>query len=522
MLEILAALALAQTAPLAPVEQQSLALDAFSTGALSEKESGFESDLWNGADAATLKSLLDATPTRPTLPAVGEALRATLLARGRGPADPGGALGGAKLLALVRAGFFEEARQIESFSANADATAGAMALADLLADDGSRACASNARLGGRDEAIFVKLRIFCYVAANNLDAAELAFGVLKERGGLSAKDIAIFSALASGGKLAGAMAAEDPVQRAALAAMNAPQTDDFPGDGALAVAAMRNSAAAYPRRLEAARAAAAGGLVKGDELRALHAGAPLSPADVANSNAASPDAMAEAAAFQAVAALGAPEFAAERARKIASIAAAAPTPQHLFLRAALYEVDIAKLDASLLSGASAAAIARLAVARGDVKTAARFLSAAGAPAAEDRAAFVRLVSAFGALDSESAATIANGAGVALPPFPALAGGADPSLAPIASAAIEGAKRDAKGQSALAALAALNPRYETSAVADAIARASLVAAGRGDLARRLMAERILADGFAPVAAREPKPAAAGDAKLTPRVKPATAR
>lgn len=517
MLEFLAALALAQTAPLAPVEQQSLSLDAFSTGVLSEKESGFDSDLWNGADAGALAALLDASPAQSTSPAMGEAMRATLLARGRGPADPTGALGAAKLLALVRLGFFEEARQIESFSAGGDASAGAMALADLLAGDVAAACARNARLGGRDEPVFVKLRILCYTASDNLDAAELAFGVLRERSGLSPTDDVIFAALSSGGKLSSPIAAEDPVQRAALALMNAPQSDEFPGDGALAIAAMRDVKAPYARRLEAARAAAAAGLVAGDELRALHAAASLSPAEVAGADAASGAAMAEAASFQAVASLSAPEFVAERAQKIAAIAAAAPTPHHLFLRAALYEADIAKLDPASLSGAPAAAIARLFIARGDADGAARWLTAAAAPKDEERADFASLIAAFAALDGEAAASIANAVGIAITPTPTPAGATDSSFAPIAAAAIDAAARDVKGQSALAAIAASHPRYAASAIAEAITGASLFAAGRGDLARRLLAERLLAASFSTSQAQMQS-----SASPMPRVKPSTSR
>jgi hypothetical protein len=109
-----AAPAFAQTAPLAPVEQSSIAQDAFSIGVLDRESGALGDDLWRGADGASLAALLDLAPTRPASPSLGAALRRVLLSPGDPPQGATPALGGAKLKALVRSGFYEEARDARS------------------------------------------------------------------------------------------------------------------------------------------------------------------------------------------------------------------------------------------------------------------------------------------------------------------------------------------------------------------------------------------------------------------------
>ncbi|HBS36830.1 MAG TPA: hypothetical protein DEA50_17395, partial [Parvularcula sp.] len=69
------AAALAQTAPLAPVEQTNLSRDAFATGLLGRDEGALGQDLWRGADTRVLAALLAAAPARPASPAIGVAAR---------------------------------------------------------------------------------------------------------------------------------------------------------------------------------------------------------------------------------------------------------------------------------------------------------------------------------------------------------------------------------------------------------------------------------------------------------------
>ncbi len=90
-----ASVALAQPAPLAPVEETALARDAFATGVLDRGAGALGQDLWRGADARVLYALLAATPPRPASPAIGVAARRVLLSSGEGPQGADAALGGA-------------------------------------------------------------------------------------------------------------------------------------------------------------------------------------------------------------------------------------------------------------------------------------------------------------------------------------------------------------------------------------------------------------------------------------------
>lgn len=527
----LAGLAHAQTvAPIGPVEEESLALDAFSTGLLSRGDGGLGPEMWNGAARDSLLALLGAAPVRPASPALGEALRRVLLSRGRGPSDPSGALGAAKLTALVRAGFVDEARQIEALAANAPANLGAMALADLAAGDRDSACGRNARMpSAREERIFIKLRLLCYVAANNLDAAELAFGVLRERGALAADDLAIFSPLIAGARAGGPLPARDIVQRAALAHMNTPLSPDFAqSDAGVAASVMRDTSAAWPLRLAALRAAVAAGVAGPQEARALAAAPPLTPAQI--SGATDPD-LRDAALYQSIAALSAPEFAAERAQKIAGVFTSADARDAVLLAAALYGDEIESIDTSQLSPSQAVGLARAAIAAGRGEIAARALAAAhagGAQGGADQAAFARTLSALYLLDERAASGLSDqtGAPIALL-VDGLREGSSASLAPVAGAAIAAAANGARGQSALAALAASGPMRNGDAVAAEIFRASFLAAGLGDLAARHRAvEALFPMPAAPPPVTAPAaapPAAKGQARgLTPRLKPAPTR
>src|SRR5690606_22611510 len=65
----------AQVAPPTPVEEAARARDAFATGTLTRATGALEGDLWRGADARRLRSLIAAAPARPSGPAMGEVLR---------------------------------------------------------------------------------------------------------------------------------------------------------------------------------------------------------------------------------------------------------------------------------------------------------------------------------------------------------------------------------------------------------------------------------------------------------------
>ncbi|MEM8987456.1 MAG: hypothetical protein AAGC95_12115 [Pseudomonadota bacterium] len=180
---LFAGVAAAQT----PVAVETLGgADTFSLGLLSQEQGALPPTLWRGGEARVVAYLLERAPARGESPALADLLRRTLLTPGAAPAGAGPELMGAKLEALVRAGFGAEARALVNLNAGLAGeapAARALASADLLDGDQRTACLRGADLGaGLEEAYWLSLRAFCYAAAGEPAAAELTLGLLRERG----------------------------------------------------------------------------------------------------------------------------------------------------------------------------------------------------------------------------------------------------------------------------------------------------------------------------------------------------
>lgn len=510
-----------QTAPLAPVEQGSLAKDAFATGVLGREAGALPADLWRGASARDLSLLLAAAPSRPASPAIGEALRRVLLSSGDAPANSSPALGGAKLKALARAGFIDEARQIESLAdgANRDPLSiEAMAIADILSNDVAAACDRGRRVvAGREVPFWVKLRVVCYAANNELDAAELALGVLRENDALSVADEAFLAPLASGVAPKSPPAIESAIHYAAMKVMKSPVDAGLltRADAGILVALAGDDSADWRVRLNAARHAAAAGVYDAAKLKALYDRAPADAVGV----------------YAGILAMTAPELLRDKAGRIAAEIGAASSFDALYAAALLYADDIRAVEGAIVPGAEAANFALARLAAGDAVGAERWLISAapglarGAP--EDQTMrFIDLVGVLGALEPAAAARVAAAANVSVaPPHRAALSHDEPSsaLAPIVGAAIDAATRGASGQSALAALAASGAAEKGDPVAAAVFARSLSAAGLGDIARRRTVEEAIAalypaafgiEGAAPTQ----QGAGAAAESLVPRLKP----
>lgn len=517
-----AAAALAQTAPLAPVEQTSLAQGAFATGLLDRDEGALGKDLWRGAEARVLSQLLAAAPARPASPAIGVAARRVLLSAGEGPQGADAALGGAKLKALVRLGFIDEAREIESLAVGGKsdaATLEAMASADFLSGDAPAGCEKVQRISApRDNAYGAKLRALCYTAAGELDAADLALGLLRERGALSEADEAILAPLASGGKPKAGAEAIDPAHYAALKFAGAPLALSPQAEAGVLRAAAGDVSAPWPWRLAAAKRAAAMGVMSAASLKELFGADALEVAAVANGPEAfrqSPDDPASlAAAYQLARSKSAPQFARDRAALVAGVLSGARDFETLFTAAALFADDIRGFDGLLVSMTEAEAFALARLALGDVSGAENWLGAgaAGGLAADAPSDIPALVAAA-----------KSGAGGA-PRTGASAGAAPLALA--VDAVIEAAGERIAGQGVLAALAASGAAAAGDPVAEIVVMRGLATAGLDDLARRRSAEQLLQDRFAalhpPPAAANTAPPASGARRPGPRVKPAPPR
>lgn len=508
-----------QAAPLAPIEQAALAKDAFSTGLLDRNGGAMGSDLWRGADARSVAALLKMAPTRPASPAIGALMRRVLLSAGDAPQGATAALGGAKLKALASAGFIDEARQVESLASGANAdpqSLEAMAVADISSGDTTAACGRARRVtAGLDNDFWVRLRVVCYAASNELDAAELALGILRENGRLGEIDVALLEPLASGGKLKAPVAPVDVIHFAALKAMGVPFSGQLlaRADGGVVKAVARDDAADWPTRLSAARRAVSMGIMSGGELETIYAAAPA-------------DAVGR---YRDIRAMSAPELLRDRTSVVATEIENATDFETLIAYSALYADDIRDAEGVLLPGDEAQSLALALLALGDAVGAERWLSAVATEIArgvpdEQAMKFIELVGVLGELEPAGAQRVAAAANVSLtPPRLEQANAAAPSanLAPIVAAAIDAARRAAAGEAALAALAASDAAARGDPIAEAMMAPALRAAGLSDIARRRAVEAAIA-AFRPGApalgeALATTPAAAPEG-LKPRLKP----
>lgn len=508
--------AFAQTGPLAPVEQSALAKDAFSTGFLDREEGALGGDLWRGASAKDLLALLELAPARPAGPSIGEGLRRVLLSPGEAPADATPALGGAKLVALARAGFIDEARRIESLASDTrddSGSAQAMAIADILSNDIASACETGRQSNGSRDEFWVKLRVVCYAASNELDAAELALAILGEADRLDETDKAIFTPLAAGGKPSATAAPVDALHYAALSVAKAPVTAGMLGAAHAGVlkAVAEDAAADWPTRLAAARQAAMTGALSRAELAALFKAAPA-------------DAIPN---YRAIKSLAAPERLRDKAALIAREIEAAMDFPSLYAAALLYADDMSALEGALIGPGEAEAFALALLSAGDAGAAEKWLLAAASGAEgslpETGPRFDDLVSLLGALDAEAAARAAAAANVAVVPaktVAAPAAGSIPLPPVVAAAAIDAAANGVAGEAALSALAASDAAASGDPLARAVMAQAFEVAGLGDLGDRRAVEEAIAATFpAPAKAADAAEAVSGPVRgIVPRLKP----
>lgn len=527
-----ASAAFGQTLTPRPVEQSALARDAFSTGILSRSEGGLPSDLWRGADAGALDRLMDALPARPASPSLGEALRRTLLSNGDGPQNAGPALGAKKLKALIDAGYLEEARTIASLSSaprGDAATNQALAAADLLDGKVNDACLRNASLAtGRDSKASIMLRVLCYAAKGERDAAELTLGLLREQDALSATDDALMTALVTGVAPKSMPSPENAFHLAALRQLKLPLA---PGNlklanGGVLRAVMNDPAIDASTRAAAGVLAAKLGAVRGQDLAALYAALPASAADIAAAEsraAARPnDPYSDVLVYRKIAGMTAPELLRDKAGKIAAVIGSMDTFARLRAAALVYAADIKSFEGAILAPREYGRLALARLAIGDAAGAAQWLDAMqpqpGAAPLDERDAmeFIDLVSLLNILDPAAAKRVAARANVAisdpLERAPVGLGPIAPSLPETLDAAFDAALGGSKGQAALAALAASADSPVTDAIARVVIAQSMRAAGLDDLRRGLDLDQAIALRFESKTPLSPSLAAAPGAVL----------
>jgi len=435
----------AQIALPGEIEQQSLAADAFATGLLGVNENPLPTDLWQGTDGAVIEYLLEQMPTRPVLPVIGQAMRKTLLSGGAGPVDELGnrynGLGGKKLLALVSAGFVEEARTIASLSTagqNDPETGQALALADLLDGKNNEACARGTALAnsvntGRDarsEPFWVKLRTFCFALNGERDAADLTLSLLRERGSLDVREEEYLNAMVTSVATKALLTPQTAFELAVVKSLELPVSRNVlqEAQGAVVVTIARDGAQETATRIVAARRAVAMGLMSVSEYKDILRAIPLTPETLSRAGdivvRQAEDPISDAVGFQAVSAMTSSEFLRDKALLLAQILKSAkPGSGVSFERSyalnILYTDDIKALEGALVQADHAALFARSLMAAGDGVGAGRWLFAMKGDgdilSLGDvlSAEFISLTQALALLDPSSAAVVADSANVSL-------------------------------------------------------------------------------------------------------------
>lgn len=532
-----------QIAPPEAVETASLARDAFSTGTLTPASGALPANLWSNAKPSTLEFLLDNLPARPATPALGEAMRRTLLSPGSAPEGAGEALGGKKLLALARAGFVDEAAEIASLSSvgRGDPLAGrAEAVSDLLRGDIQGACRRGERLSsGRDDPFWIKLRVVCYAAAGEPDAADLSLGVLRDQFGLAPEEDIYLTAAATGVAPNTPPAASSPLHYAIARSLELPIAPDLlaQAGGGVLVAVARNETLDAAARIDAGARAVAMGVMRPAQFSALvdsfefDVAALGAAADAARERPDDP--LTDALLYHSVKAMSAPEFLRDKAQRIALALSLGDSFYRSYALSVLYADEISALEGSIVAPGEAGQFAAARMAVGDSVGAGGWLAAMIGPGAsvgalpeEQAITFVESVNLLSLLDPQTAAQIARAGDVSLlsgaAPVSSTPHAQDPAVAAhILEAAFDAALEEKIGQAGLAALAASGAGYGPGEAV--IVGQSLKAAGMTDLERRYSFERAWAAQFPAAATGEEAGANAPEAEedqrgVTPRIKP----
>lgn len=187
-----------------PVEVTPLAApDAFSTPG---RATGLPLDLWRGASAATVKTVLPLLAEKPVSPAAAALARRVLATGAPGPEGLGDdpAVIGGRAGALIGLGDPQAAAAILQRASGLERSpelSQAAAESALLASDDARACAIEEALGtGRGQAYWLRLRTYCQALAGKTAEAQLTFDLAQGQ----ARD-AVFGRLMSA-KLSGGAA----------------------------------------------------------------------------------------------------------------------------------------------------------------------------------------------------------------------------------------------------------------------------------------------------------------------------
>jgi len=249
------------------------AIDPAGAGLINAGNGGFAATLWSGSPRTSVTARIPQLPAAPNSPAMQNLTRRLLLTSaqppaGTAPPDEPSFLA-LRLSKILASGWLDESAMLAAQSARDDSFARQTAAEALLLQgrDGDACSDATSLRQSASEPYWLKLRVLCYILAQDTSAAALTLDVMRERG---VQDDAFFS-------LAGALA-----EGAA-----APQVAALPKPTGLHLALLRhanktapaNLAAWVPAtallsqstdpdvRLTASERAAAAGLLPADQLR---------------------------------------------------------------------------------------------------------------------------------------------------------------------------------------------------------------------------------------------------------------
>lgn len=547
---------LAQISGPVAVETFSFGEDSFAIGSLSRAEGALPRDLWRGATAEDVSFLLDNLPRHYADPAWLDVMRRVLLSPGEGPAGADTALTGQKVMVLARAGFYDEAAGLAELTGGLQSEpelSQAIAYADMLRGDMAAACGRGARLqSGRSTDFWLKLRTLCYVVSDEMAAAELTLGLLRERDLLSDREDALFVAMTTGVKPSGEFAPRTGFEYAAVRHLELPVPVDQldQADGAVLRALANEPRAPKQARVYAAERALYFGFMDAEEGAAIFRSLSFTPEEIASAGDAlrsdPSNYLTDALVFQAVDQMTSLEATLDRTALVGEALRAAGSLQRFTALAKLYAPVTRNLEVIVNYAPYAEEFALAGILAGDPDLAERWITALAQdqtdPDGQGRAQ--AMLNLMAIRDTEAAERAAPYAGLETPEV----GEVDPdnvieaytdqnvSVPRLVEIALRPGAAQSDGLNALLALSALPAASdgEVNKIRQMVLNAGLDRSGLGrklvdELAFHDAAEKFVsnfharrrADGGVaaePDAAGAGRPVTGGAARIVPRIKP----
>lgn len=380
--------------------QQLTQLDAWSVGALTRSQGGFDASLWSGTDPAMLAIELDHVPANYESPAARDLARRVLLSGGAAPAGDAQAAARKRFEALGKMGAADE---LATMAAGAGpglsdpVIAQYAAQAELARGRNPEACArGRAAVADPPPPFILRLRAYCAAVGGDRAAANLALDLIHGSGADDAWYQAAISAAAGapGRRPPAARFDNSLTAQISLAAHLAPGANPLASASNMALLALVHAdAAPQPVRAQATALAFRRGLISLGDARTVLQATPAGGAGIPPINAALRTVEASPGSLDAASA-------------IATTLQASGAPADFYAVSRFFHDDIAALQQAP-NAAATLTFARAAIAVGDTQLASRLMAIARQTT--DPAALSPVEAAFAALRSRDGAPDPNAA-----------------------------------------------------------------------------------------------------------------